>query len=333
LGKLSATEKLAVIRRLLPVVEPEASERDLNKVYDLIDSMILKLRRHRRLAKDEAPLLKLLNDRWGQLEELAERTFDEWGAEDFRVALRSGKLELRPFTTTSPDALIDLGLAADAGRDYVEPMADSAEKEYQEAILQAVGDKNTYPLFDDLTGDDVVRWAVRNGLIKPCPGAKRRGRHGGLSGDLLQRLPMFERASMAEVLDVRKELDEYLGAFRDAVASSAATIEAAAWEASEFSEEVDLIFRENLGPAVRRIERRVENDRSLKELTFRYGAPLLSSASSMGAFLAGQSALAGLAALAAGLSTVAAVRTQRKELESEQLYFYYRAGRRLGRYR
>jgi hypothetical protein len=51
----------------------------------------------------------------------------------------------------------------------------------------------------------------------------------------------------------------------------------------------------------------------------------------MGVFLAGQWALGSLAALAAGLSTVAASRSQRNKVESQRLYFYYRAGKRLGR--
>jgi hypothetical protein len=53
----------------------------------------------------------------------------------------------------------------------------------------------------------------------------------------------------------------------------------------------------------------------------------------MGAFVAGQWALGSLAALAAGLSAVATGRSQRKEVERQQLYFYYRAGKRLGRRR
>jgi len=153
----------------------------------------------------------------------------------------------------------------------------------------------------------------------------------GLSGDLLWRLPMFEKAGVSEVLEIRDELSEHLGAFRDAVATSVATIESAPWAVADFAEETDHVFRENVAPAVERIEQRVEDDRDLKELTLRYGSPFLSGVSSIGAFLAGQWALGSLAALAAGLSAVAACRSQRKEVERQQLYFYYRAGRRLGR--
>jgi hypothetical protein len=211
--------------------------------------------------------------------------------------------------------------------------SDEAYEEYRRTILKAVGDDKTYPLFDDLTGGDIVSKAVRQGVIRPSSTDKRRGKHGGLSGDLLRRLPMFEEATVSEVLEIRNELSAHLGAFRDAVATSAATIEAAPWAVDDFAAEADLVFRENVAPPVERIEQRVEEDRDLKELTLRYGPPFLSGASSMGAFVAGQWALGSLAALAAGLSTVAAGRSQRKEVERQQLYFYYRAGKRLGRRR
>ena len=155
-----------------------------------------------------------------------------------------------------------------------------------------MSNKDTYPLFDDLTGDIVGR-AVGKGLIRPTAGTKRRAKHGGFSGDILQRLPMFERASVSDVLEIRDELSEYLGAFRDAVASSAATIESSPWSVDDFAEEADLVFRENVAPAVGRIEERVESDRDLKELSLRYGPPLLSGASSMGAFLGPSGSLGG----------------------------------------
>jgi hypothetical protein len=211
--------------------------------------------------------------------------------------------------------------------------SDEAYEEYRRTILEAVGDAKTYPLFDDLTGGDIVSKAVRQGVIQPSSADKRRGKHGGLSGDLLRRLPMFEKAGVSEVLEIRDELSEHLGAFRDAVAASAATIESAPWAVDDFAEEADLVFRENVAPAVERIEQRVEDDRGLKELTLRYGPSLFSGASGMGAFLAGQWALGSLAALAAGLSAAAAGRSERKGIERQQLYFYYRAGKRLGRRR
>lgn len=168
-------------------------------------------------------------------------------------------------------------------------------------VVEVVDEGKTYPLFDDLTGNIVGR-AVRERLILPTPAAKRRSKHGGLSGDLLQRLPMFEKAGISEVLDVREQLSGDLGAFREAVADSAATIESASWEVERFAEEAELVFRETVAPAVDRIQQRVEEDAYLKKLTYKYGSSLLGGAASIGAFVGSASVLAELAALAAGLS-------------------------------
>jgi hypothetical protein len=333
LGNLPTPAKLALMGRIMPMVQPDATDQELNNVNLLINSMIGKLKRHRRLSKDEVQLLAFLKEKWRAIEDLVEEQFEKWGAEDFRVAQRSGLLDLRPFAATLPEKLLEMGMAT--GRRATDPFADEAYDEYVKTALEVVGNGGTYPLFDDLTGGDVVARAIRNGVIRPSPGAKRRSKHGGLSGDLLQRLPMFEKASVSEVLDIRKELSEYLGAFRGAVASSAATIASASWEVDRFVEEAELVFRENVAPAVEHIEDRVKTDRSLKNLSYRYGPSLLGGASSMGALLAGGSALAALAALTAGLASglqaVAASSSQRKEMEGEQLYFYYRAGKMLGR--
>jgi hypothetical protein len=248
-----------------------------------------------------------------------------WGAEDFMVALRSGKLELSPFSNMAPADILKLGMSTSAS---TQPLADKAWEEYRRTVLEAVSNKSTYPLFDDLTGDIVGR-AVKKGLIRPTSAAKRRGRHAGFSGDILQRLPMFEKAGVSDVLEIREELSEHLGAFRDAVASSAATIESAPWSLEDFAEEADLVFRESVAPAIERIEERVEGNRDLRELTLRYGPPLLGAPACIGVFLGGQWALGGLAVLAAGLSTVAAARSSRTGVEQERLYFYYRAGKRL----
>ena len=335
LSRMPPLPKLNLIRNLLPLMQPNASTEHLRETHRIIEAMCQSLRkggRGRGLSDDERLLLRRMDkDMWDPVRNLVEGALDEWGAVAFKVALRSGLVEVRPFAVTTPEELIKMGL--DAESRSTESYSDEAYEEYRRTILKAVGDENTYPLFDDLTGGDIVSRAVRQGVIRPSSADKRRGKHGGLSGDLLRRLPMFEKATVSQVLEIRDELSDYLDEFRTSVAASAATIEAAPWSVDDFAAEADLIFRENVTPAVERIEWRVEEDRALKELTLRFGPSLLSGASSIGAFFAGQWALGGLSALAAGLSAVKAGRARREEVERQQLYFYYRAGRRLGRRR
>jgi hypothetical protein len=335
LSRMPPLPKLELIRKMLPLMQPDASPEHLRETYRIIDSMSRSLERGgkgRGLSDDERLLLRRMDkDMWDPVRKLVVDALDEWGAVAFKVALRSGLVEVRPFAVTTPEELLRMGLDADSRS--TASYSDEAYEEYRRTILKAVGDDKTYPLFDDLTGGDIVSKAVRKGVIRPSSADKRRGKHGGLSGDLLRRLPMFEKATVSEVLEIRNELSEHLGAFRDAVATSAATIEAAPWAVDDFAAEADLVFRENVAPAVERIEQRVEEDLGLRELSLRYGPPLFSGAAGMGVFLAGQWALGSLAALVAGLSTVAASQSQRNKVESQQLYFYYRAGKRLGRRR
>ncbi len=151
----------------------------------------------------------------------------------------------------------------------------------------------------------------------------------------MRRLPLFERATIPEVLDVREELAEHLSAFREAVAGYAEAIGPASWSEG-FAEEADRVFREKVAPAVDRIERAVENNRDLRELTYRFGPPMVAGGSipSISAFVGTGSVLTSVALLAAGLTVgayqgAAAHRIKRKELEGNQLYFYYRAGTEL----
>ncbi len=337
LRRMPAAAKLELIRKLLPLMQPDATPESLQNTYHVIDSMSKSLKRGGRgrgLSDDERLLLRRLdNDMWDPIRHLVEGTLDEWGAVAFKVALRSGLVEVRPFAATTPEELLKMGLAP-ASRSN-DSYTDEAYDEYRRTILEAVGDAETYPLFDDLTGGEIVARAVHQGLILPSPSDKRRGKHSGLSGNLLRRLPMFEKASVSQVLEIRHELAEHLGAFRQAVAASAATIESASWAPEDFAQEAGIVFRENVAPTVHHIDERVKSDRSLKELSHRYGPALLGGASSIGAFVGAGSALAALASLAAGLASgwqgVASGRTQRKALEDERLYFYYRAGKMLRR--
>lgn len=332
LGQMPQVQRLALMRHLMPIVNPNASEKELAKIYRLIDSTTEKLERRRRLAPNEVPVLTFLEEKWPAIEELVERAFDEWGVEDFRTALRSGLVDVRPFAQTTPEKILEMGRAT--GRRATKPFADKSYDEYCKTVVEVVDEGKTYPLFDDLTGD-IVGSAVRKNLVLPTPTAKRRSKHGGLSGDLLQRLPMFEKADISEVLDIRDQLSEHLDVFREAVADSAATIESASWEVERFAEEAELVFRETVAPGVDRIEERVRADTHLKELTYRYGPSLLGGAASIGAFVGSASALGNLIALAAGLSSglgaAATARSNRRNSQGERLYFYYRAGKLFGR--
>ncbi len=128
-------------------------------------------------------------------------------------------------------------------------LADLLE-EFVERVAGAVEDGSTYPLFDDLTGNFVTE-AIRHGFLTVSETDAARSRHSGLCSDLLQRLPLFERASLSDVLAIRHELEGPLLGFYIAVADFSREIRSAAWE-TDFIEEADVLFREKVEPEVER---------------------------------------------------------------------------------
>jgi hypothetical protein len=159
-----------------------------------------------------------------------------------------------------------------------------------------------------------------------------------LAGDLLRRLPLFERATISEVLDIRRDLRVPLLGFRTAVRDFAREVRSAAWREG-FSEEAEALFREKVEPEVEKIEHAVKENSSYAELGRRVlehgGAGLAGGV--VGGFLASASSLVNVsaAALLAGVGgpIVKALLEKHQrisELEENQLYFYYAAGEVLG---
>ena len=198
-------------------------------------------------------------------------------------------------------------------------------EEYLGQAMDAAEDGSTYPLFDDLTGNFVAE-AVRHGLVTVSEAAEQRGRYGGLTGDVLRRLPTFEDASLVEILDVRRDLEGLLRGFRHAIADNSREIRSAAWEPG-FVEQADLLFREKVELEVASIEQAVRENCSLEELgrrSMRHGA----TSATIGAVVGRLSDLSMLAGVAMGLG-VAGVKValdqhdKLRELQGNQLYFYY----------
>ena len=220
------------------------------------------------------------------------------GGEDFDEALQSGLVELHLFTTILTEGIVEMGRRGNLG---IPPNinADETYNQYVARICQTVQDGRTYPLSDNSTGN-IVGDDIRNGLIQPSQGEVARGRHGGLSGDLLQRFLLFEKASIAEVLDIRRELARCLDVSRQVVAQFADAIGPASWS-EDFQAEAERVYKEHIATAVRLTEQAVQDDRELHGLNLRYAAPALAgAAAAINAFMGHGSILANLGLVAAG---------------------------------
>ncbi len=151
---------------------------------------------------------------------------DKAGIDELTLAVESQLVELHPFSFTNDDDLF--------------------VKEYFDVIKDAVTSGQTYPLFDDLTGD-LIRSAIKEGKINLSDELIHRAKHIGLSSDLFQRLPLFDNAPIDEVIDIRKELDKPLVGFRSAVMRFSREVENAPW-GEDFPLEAERVFREHVEP-------------------------------------------------------------------------------------
>jgi hypothetical protein len=216
--------------------------------------------------------------------------------------------------------------------------SDNGLDQYFKLISEAVLSGDTYPLFDDLTRS-AVHHGIKEGKIQTSKVSSTRAKQVGLSAELLQRLPLFDKATTDEVMDIRSELSKPLVRFRSAIIQFSRQIESAAWD-DEFMLESEQVFREHVEPAILEIEEICKLNKPLLSLATHFvNKPLsVATSSALGILLAqatqmpeilvaGLGLTAGAAAI--GLETAIEYRDKQQKAESNQLYFYYKAAKLL----
>lgn len=222
---------------------------------------------------------------------------------------------------------------------WVEPAGDKVIEEFFNVVSEAVTSGKTYPLFDDVTGG-LVSAAIKENKLTPPDVSIGRAKNVGLSADLLSRLPLFDNASVSEVIDIRKELDKPLIRFRSAIIKYSSEIESASWD-KDFPQECEQLFREKVAPAILEIEETCKaNRRLLVYFNKLFDEKVIVGASALGVLLASASELPNTIAqfipVTAGTAAILYKaekewREKKQELEKNQLYFYYKTGEALKR--
>lgn len=249
----------------------------------------------------------------------------EGGADGVVTAIDSGLLELHEF---AGDA--NFGWAVGGPERGI-----AKTEEFVDLVAGAIEDRTTYPIFDT-DAAQIAQWAVEQGIVTLSEAHIVRGRHGGLAADLLGRLPTFEAASVAEVIDVRKELDGPLRRFRGAVSGFAAQIASEPWD-EDFELEAEETFIRGVELAVQDIRETIQANTSLASLATKVGRPG-AIATGLGLMLGGLPLLPAVAAIAIGAGATAAITvdksfrevlSERRDIQQNQMYFYYQAGESL----
>lgn len=234
-------------------------------------------------------------------------------AGELTAAINSGIVEFKPFS-----------------------IGNYRAEDFVREIYAALDSSTSYPLLDERTGE-LINIGIKAGLTKPLGTSVNRAKQAGLSSGLFSRLPLFDEASINEVIDIRKELDRPLKRFRAGVVGFSKDIENAPWN-KEFSQEVEQIFVERVEPAVLEIEDAYKSSKPLLDFVTRsLTHPGTVTTSALGIALSHSSQFPQLfAALSAvlGISLGAneafkKYRQEKQEIEKSQLYFYYRVGKSL----
>jgi hypothetical protein len=249
-------------------------------------------------------------------EKIAEQALKA-GAQGLAEAHNTGLLELQPLKSErSPDQI----------------------REYFDVMAAALSDPSTHPLLDDLTAG-LIRAGLREGVIKVSEAAVARGKSMGLAGALLSDLPLFDEASIDEIMDIRRELEHPLVGFRSGMVRFGEAIRSAAWD-EDFPSDVDALYYRDVAPAVREIDEAVRSNSALRTFFKVVNQPVAPvSGSVLGWAISQTSALpaAAAAALGAGVALGMATATaytawkaKRVEIEQNELFFYYGVGKKLG---
>lgn len=257
------------------------------------------------------------------------RTFDlEKAQKEFDYAMKAGLLDIHRFTVMETE-----NIAASSLRGTFSASMEKIADEFTGVIMAAVSDSSTYPLFDDGTGS-IVKVGVEVGAVSPTLTRIGQAKQTQLAADILRRLPLFNEASMNEILDIRRELECHLVRFRSAIIKYAEKIRNASWE-KEFSAEAEEIFHRDIESAVLDIEDAVKSNSSLLELATRKLADKPALSTSIFSFIVAQlSSLPSITTMALAASVGAATafydafkeeQKQKRTIEQNQLYFYYRA--------
>ena len=260
---------------------------------------------------------------WAEARAVLRDAIDAGGHSELLDAVASGRL-----------VLDGLGLALLGSPDDFAPVAADG---FAERVLDAVAAGLSVPMLDPSAADLLRQRA--EGVAEPRAGW---GRQGGLAADWLPRLPLFDRATVAETLDVRRELDPHVARFRAAVLDYADALAGATWDA-DFPLDAERLFRQSVSPAVRDVADAVAETGPLRELVGRYAdgphrfAPLAAPALALGLAtphwlvdVVGGAVAAGSAAANAAKAWTDA-RDKRREVEAHRLFFYYAAGERFRR--
>ena len=257
--------------------------------------------------------------------EIAEKTTELLGINnctELVSLVKSGKVKLYSFQSEFAD--------------------DAYIREFYLFLKQAVKNSNTFPLFDDQS-NALMKSAVSDNLIVLNDVNRYNATHAGMTNNLLVSLPSFEYATVDEILDIRKELENPLVRFRSKALSYSDDIQSMPWD-DTFQHECVRLYQKEVAPAVLEIEEITKESGFLKNLGYNIISDnsMLKTVGEIGISIASAGAISAFsdvisfntAILATGgayaTSKIATAyreyKASQNDVQKKDLYFYYKAG-------
>lgn len=223
--------------------------------------------------------------------------------------------------------------------------ADDYIREFYLFLKRSVKNSNTFPLFDDQS-NGLIKSAINEDLIVLNDVNRFNATHSGMANNLLLSLPSFEYATVDEILDIRKELENPLVRFRSKALSYSDDIQSMPWDET-FQHECIRLYQKEIAPEIIEIEELTRESGLLKNLGYNIISDnsVLKTVGGIGIGIASASAISAFSDVAsfdtAILATGGAYATSKiataykeykdkqKDIQKKNLYFYYKAGKLL----
>ncbi len=216
--------------------------------------------------------------------------------------------------------------------------------DYFQKLNKSIND--SFPLFDEQSYG-LMRSAVKAKIINLSPLNKAKLTHAGVTDNYIQKLPSFERASIDEILDIKKEFEKPLIRYRSMMLKYTESIQSLPWD-DDFAVECNLIYDKEIAPELLEIQELTKENSFIKNLGWnmltdktiisKEASGLVVTLAAGGVISSFSEVLStnGGVLLAGGAWTAQKIASayreysnKRKDIERKDLFFYYQAGKEL----
>jgi hypothetical protein len=253
-------ERVELLRRVAPSLgydwKPET--------VDLMQRVLSMPRRERRRLGLPKNLTRDFDRSWIEVQRVVDSLWNESGASEIQAAIDAGlvTVENLDIEGSKLETVSQMVRAAAGGEDFE---LDAMVAAFVGRLYDLTsGTDSSYPVFDDAAGS-LVKAGLGTGLFHSTPAAASRGGQAGVASGLISMLPSFSRASVSELIDIRKELQAPLIRFRASVGEMSRTMSSEFYEEG-FDEGIEQLYVEVVAPALLEITETVADSSYLRVL-------------------------------------------------------------------